>query len=102
MREASSESTASVQGPLSICTSTLVMPRVWAHAVPPMATFPAGTLAKDLGTSTRAMVLIGPRSDQPRWVQYALLSANRVTSRSTTHLVAETKPYSPGTTIRTG
>ncbi|MNI53936.1 hypothetical protein D3C73_1087970 [compost metagenome] len=31
-----------------------------------------------------------------------MLSAKRVTSRSTTHLVAETNPYSPGTTIRTG
>ena len=63
---------------------------VYLIAVPPIATRPAGTLAKDLGTSTRAMVLMGPRSDQPRVDQYALKSANRVTSRSTSHLVADT------------
>ena len=38
----------------------------------------------------RDAVLIGPSADQPRSVQYALKSSNRVTSMSVTHLVADT------------
>ena len=42
------------------------------------------------GTSMRDSVLIGPRADQPSRVQYASARSKRVTSRSTTHLVADT------------
>ena len=45
---------------------------------------------------------MGPRSDQPRGVQYATSSANLVTLSSVSHLVADTYPYRPGTIIRTG
>ena len=38
----------------------------------------------------RDEILIGACSAQPRGVQYASKSANRVTSMSTSHLVAET------------
>ena len=54
------------------------------------------------GTSMRDCVLTGPSGDQPRSVQYDVASANRVTFRSVTHFVADTYPYSPGTTMRTG
>ena len=40
----------------------------------------------------RDCVLIGPFADQPSLVQYAWVRSKRVNSRSTTHLVAETKP----------
>ncbi|CAB4907577.1 unannotated protein [freshwater metagenome] len=50
----------------------------------------------------RAAVLIGPSTPQPRSVQYAVTLSNRVISMSVTHLVAETYPYSPGTTSRAG
>src|SRR5699024_6249605 len=54
------------------------------------------------GTSIRDDVLMGASSDQSLSVQYALMSRKRVTSMSTNHLVADTNPYSPGTTMRTG
>ncbi len=38
----------------------------------------------------RDCVFTGPSGDQPRSVQYAVASANRVTFRSVTHLVADT------------
>ena len=38
----------------------------------------------------REAILTGPCSDQPRSVQNAATSENRVTSKSTTHFVAET------------
>ena len=53
---------------------------------------PAGTSAPSPGTSIREDIFTGPRSDQPRWVQYAEIRENWVTSRSTTHLHAETYP----------
>lgn len=43
----------------------------------------------------REDIFTGPRSDQPRDVHYAALSWNRMTSRSTTHLVADTYPIAP-------
>ncbi|SHV38306.1 Uncharacterised protein [Mycobacteroides abscessus subsp. abscessus] len=42
------------------------------------------------GVSMRQPVLMGPRADQPRMVQYASALSNRVISQSTTHLVADT------------
>ena len=35
-------------------------------------------------------LLMGPRADHPSRVQYACARSNRVTSRSVTHLVADT------------
>ena len=78
------------------------MPRFCAHATPPKVTGPAPIFWPSFGTSMRDSVLIGPRSDQPSLVQYASVLSKRVNSRSTTHLVAETKPYRPGTTSRAG
>ena len=57
---ASAARVASCHGPLSTCTSTLVMPRCWAQATPAMATVPAVTEAPTRGTSMREAVLIGP------------------------------------------
>ena len=55
-----------------------------------------------VGVSIRDWVLIGACCAQPRRIQYASNASNVVSSRSTIHFVAETYPYSPGTTIRTG
>ena len=46
--------------------------------------------------------LIGAFAAQPRRTQYASKSAKLVNSSSVSHFVAETYPYRPGTTIRTG
>ena len=62
----------------------------WAHALPPMRTEPASTLAPSPGTSMRDWVLTGPFSAQPRWVQNAEILSNLVTSMSTSHFVADT------------
>ena len=51
---------------------------------------PAAISPPPFGTSIREAIFTGPSSDQPRSVQYAEMSANRVTSMSTTHLHAET------------
>ncbi len=83
-------SSASRQASPSRRYSTLAMPVCCAQACPPTATRPLPTSAPLRGTSTRDSVLTGPRTDQPRSVQYALNSSKRVTSRSTSHLVAET------------
>lgn len=84
-------SRASCHGPPSTRTSTFAMPRSCAQATPATGTcVPAFTCANDLGTSIREDVLIGARTEYPRVDQYALKSANRVTSRSTSHLVADT------------
>ena len=78
------------------------MPLCCAHATPATDTFPAFTDAPSVGTSMRDSVLIGPIADQPRGTQYPCAAANVVTSRSTTHLHADTYPYRPGTTRRAG
>ena len=57
-----------------------------------MRTDPALTAAPSRGTSIRDWVFTGPFSDQPRWVQKASNLSNLVTSRSTSHFVADTKP----------
>src|SRR5712691_9328449 len=87
----------------STCTSTASTPRCCAHATPAIITVdPAFSDAPYLGVSIRDSVLIGACCDQPRCVQYAENAGNVVTSMSTTHLHADTSPYSPGTTTRTG
>ena len=86
----SAASRACCHGPSSTLTSTARIPRCWAQATPATATRPALTWPPLAGTSIRDAVLIGPRADQPRGVQYATSAANVVTLRSTTHLVAET------------
>ena len=50
----------------------------------------------------RAIVFTGPSLDQPRGTQYASKSSQRVSRISVTHLVADTYPNRPGTTMRTG
>ena len=50
----------------------------------------------------RVMVLIGPFGAHFRLAQYASYAANVVSSRSTSHFVALTYPYRPGTSMRTG
>ena len=57
-----------------------------------MVTVPALRLAPARGVSIRDCVLTGASWDHPRSVQYAVNWSNLVTSQSTTHLVAETKP----------
>src|SRR4051794_40225530 len=83
---------ASRQASPSSRNSTFSMPVCCAQACPPTRTEPALTSPPSRGTSTRDSVLTGPFADQPRSVQYAVKSSNRVTSRSVTHLVADTKP----------
>ena len=89
-------------GPLSTRTSTASIPLCCAQATPATATRPAVSGAEPVGTSMRDSVFIGACCDQPRSDQYAVFPANVVTSISVTHLVADTYPYSPGTTMRTG
>ena len=78
------------RGPWSTRTSTRSIPRPWDHATPATGVGPAATRANERGTSIRELVLIGACSAYPRGVQYASKSRNRLTSRSTSHLVAET------------
>ena len=66
------------------------MPVCWAHALPPTRTDPAFTPEPSAGTSMRDCVFTGPFADQPRWVQNASNLSKLVTSRSTSHLVADT------------
>ena len=72
-RSARRRAAPSRQGPSSTCTSTPSIPRCWAHATPPIATRPAGTVASGRGTSIRAIVRTGASVAQPRSVQYAVL-----------------------------
>jgi hypothetical protein len=65
----------SSQSPSSIRTWTRLIPVCCAQATPAIATFPAATRPPLRGTSMRDSVLMGPRSDQPRSVQYARASA---------------------------
>jgi hypothetical protein len=60
--------------------------------MPATVTVSAVTVAESRGTSIRAIVLIGPSSDQPRSNQKPRRSgsANVVASMSTTHFVADT------------
>src|SRR5690606_4050472 len=81
-------SSACCHGPSSICTSTLSMPVYGAHAVPATRAFDPSTVT----LSTRECVFTGPLRDQPRGTQYGVRACHVVTSRSTSHLVAETKP----------
>jgi hypothetical protein len=89
-------------GPSSTRTSTVDRPRCCAQATPATATMPARSCANGFGVSIRDDVRIGARGAQPRSTQYGAVAANVVSSRSTSHLVAETYPYRPGTIIRTG
>jgi hypothetical protein len=50
-------------------TSTPRTPRFCAHATPPKVTGPIATSWPLRGTSMRDCVLIGPRADQPSFVQ---------------------------------
>ena len=59
-------------------------------AVPATTIGPGDNWASGAGRSMRLAVRIGPFSPQSRSVQYAVARSNRVTSQSTTHLVAET------------
>src|SRR5262250_1599860 len=86
----------------SMPTSTASMPRCWAQATPAIIILPAASEVPCLGVSIRDSVLIGARCDQPRCDQYAVNAPNVVSSMSTTHLQADTYPYNPGTTTRTG
>ena len=83
-------SRASFHGPPSTRTSTRAMPRCCAQATPATAAGPAGTWANGRGTSIREKVRTGACGAQPRRVQYACARSKRVTSRSVSHLVAET------------
>ena len=78
------------------------MPLCCAQATPATGVRPGAMVELAAGTSILDSVLIGACCDQPRCTQYALAAANVVTSMSVTHLVADTYPYSPGTTIRAG
>ena len=71
-------------------TSTPSIPVCCAHATPATVTSPASTVAPCRGTSIRDCVSIGACAAQPRWIQYGSNAANVVSSRSTTHFVAET------------
>ena len=95
-------STAGCHGPSSTRTSTLPIPRCCAQATPATVTVPARGRAPSRGVSIRDSVLIGACCAQPRGIQYALKSAKLVSSSSVSHFVADTYPYSPGTTTRTG
>ncbi len=66
------------------------MPVCCAHATPATGAPPATISPPPPGTSIREASFTGPSSDQPRSVQYAEMSANRVTFISTTHLHADT------------
>ncbi|KXC06333.1 hypothetical protein MhomT_06155 [Microbacterium hominis] len=81
---------ASCQSPSSMRTCTPRTPTCCCQATPAITLSPAATVPPRRGTSMRLASLIGPRSDQPRGVQYPWASENRVTSRSVTHFVAET------------
>src|ERR1700722_19042560 len=93
---------ASFQGPLSILTSTAATPLCWAQATPATGVRPGDRVLVPFGTSMRDSVLIGACCDQPRCAQEENSEAQVVSFRSVTHLVADTYPYSPGTTIRAG
>src|SRR5450631_3286197 len=88
--EGSSARRACCHGSLSTRTSTALIPRCCAQAIPATATFPALTRSPARGTSMRDSVLTGPRADQPLGVQYPWSTAKVVTFRSVTHLVADT------------
>ena len=67
------------------------MPVCWAQATPATMTSPDFTdPPPSRGTSMREESFTGPRSDQPRSVQYATCFAKVVTSSCVTHLVADT------------
>jgi hypothetical protein len=85
-------SSTGVHSPPSSCTSTASMPVCCAQATPPTRTAPAMTRWFESGTSIRDWVRTGPSSAHPLSVQKAVKSSKRLTSRSTTHLVAETYP----------
>ena len=76
--------------------------RCCAQATPATACGPARASANDVGhVDARLRLdrrLLGPPAVGPVRVK----SANRVTSMSVTHLVADTYPYRPGTTMRAG
>src|SRR5580693_5682585 len=96
-------SRASCHGPLSTRTSTAATPLCCAHATPATGVGPGFSTAEAPGTSIRDSVLIGAcwAHPCPGCAQYAT-SAHVVTLMSVIHLHADTYPYSPGTTIRTG
>src|SRR5918998_4141256 len=87
--------------PPSVETSTLSIPRGGAQAMPPMGFSPGERLSPSWTVSIRDWVLTGPFFDQVRWIQYAS-KFQFVSSSSVSHLVAETYPYRPGMTSRTG
>ncbi len=57
--------------------------------MPATVTVPAGSRANPAGTSIREAVRTTPLRSQPRLTQYGSYAAKVVTSRSTSHLVAE-------------
>src|ERR671913_2048096 len=87
--------------PPSVETSTFSIPRCGAQAIPPIGFLPEERLSPALMVSIRDWVLMGPSFDQVRWIQYAS-KFQLVSSISVSHLVAETYPYRPGMTSRTG
>ena len=96
-------SVASCQGPPSTRTSTLEMPRCCAQATPATITGPArGRLRRRAGVSMRDSrldrPLRGPAARHPVRVELG----ERGQLQLGHPLVADTYPYRPGTTIRTG
>ncbi len=83
-------SSVGCHAPSSTEISTASMPVCCDQAEPPTRPPDATTSPSLLGTSMRDDIFTGPFSDQPFPVQKASMSANRVTSISTTHLQAET------------